>query len=266
MTIHLVVFDMAGTTVADSGLVEQAFTRALEAAGPAVADHDGAMQYVRDTMGTSKITVFRQLTGGDEDAAQRLNGAFERAYDDLVDAGHCAPIDGAEQLLAKLRAAGIKTALTTGFSRTTTDRILDALGWRDIADLTLVPAEAGRGRPYPDLVLTALLRLRVDDVREVATVGDTSADILSGRRAGASIVAGVEMPAKLLTRFFRAAQRQGKLPPSVNCPALARVLIGLYQGLLLQVVWEPGISLAPHLKTIDSMLQGLETKRGRPHA
>jgi AcrR family transcriptional regulator len=82
----------------------------------------------------------------------------------------------------------------------------------------------------------------------------------------ASIVAGVEMPAKMLTRFFRAAQRLGKLSPSVNCRVLARVLIGLYQGLLLQVVWEPGISLAPHLKTIDSMLQGLETRPGGPHA
>ncbi len=54
----------------------------------------------------------------------------------------------------------------------------------------LAPADAGRGRPYPDLVLTALLRAEVDDVRRVAVVGDTASDITSGLRAGAAIVAG----------------------------------------------------------------------------
>lgn len=190
-TTRLVCFDMAGTTIADDGLVEQAFTRALDEVDSIAIGRDTALRYVRDTMGESKITVFRHLSGGDEVAARSLNGAFERAYELLVDAGLCAPIAGAEQLITKLRAAGVRTALTTGFSRATADRILSALGWQDLTDLTLVPAEAGRGRPYPDLVLTALLRLGVDDVRQVATVGDTASDVLAGRRAGAAIVAGV---------------------------------------------------------------------------
>jgi phosphoglycolate phosphatase len=90
-----------------------------------------------------------------------------------------------------LRAHGVKVALTTGFSRSTQDRVLAALHWTDLADLTRCPAEAGRGRPYPDLVLTAVLRLGVDHVRAVAVVGDTSYDVLCGLRSGASIVAGV---------------------------------------------------------------------------
>lgn len=53
------------------------------------------------------------------------------------------------------------------------------------------PAEAGRGRPHPDMVLTAVLRLGIGDVRAAAVVGDTSYDMLAGRRAGASAVAGV---------------------------------------------------------------------------
>lgn len=81
--------------------------------------------------------------------------------------------------------------LTTGFSRATQDRILTALGWQQIADLTLCPADAGRGRPYPDLALTALLRTETDSVREVAVVGDTGYDMLTGTRAGAAVVAGV---------------------------------------------------------------------------
>lgn len=191
MTIRLAVLDMAGTTVADGGLVLQAFDAAAAAVGiPASGpEHDRARKYVVDTMGQSKIAVFRHLTG-DEDQAQKANHAFENAYDTLIDDGNAHPIAGAADSIAALRAAGVKVALTTGFSTSTKDRLLKSLGWNDIADLTLAPAEAGRGRPYPDLVLTALLRLQIDDVREVAVLGDTASDILSGRRAGAQIVAG----------------------------------------------------------------------------
>ena len=42
----------------------------------------------------------------------------------------------------------------------------------------------------PDLILTALMRLGVDGVLNVATLGDTSSDIESGLRAGVAIAAG----------------------------------------------------------------------------
>ena len=73
-----------------------------------------------------------------------------------MDEGRCEPIQGAEDFDPRAQA-GIKVCLTTGFSETTQQRILAALGWQNLADLTLCPAQAGRGRPYPDLVLKALL-------------------------------------------------------------------------------------------------------------
>ncbi|GAA1903948.1 phosphonatase-like hydrolase [Streptantibioticus ferralitis] len=183
--INLIVLDMAGTTVADGGLVEQAFTRAAERLGV-----EPDLEYVRATMGESKISVFRALFG-DEDFAQRANTEFERAYGELVDGGRIAALPGAAEAIGELRAEGRKVVLTTGFARVTQDAILDALGWQDIADLTLCPADAGRGRPYPDMVLTALLRTGTDDVRRIAVAGDTSYDMLTGVRSGAAIVAGV---------------------------------------------------------------------------
>ncbi|KJY35189.1 haloacid dehalogenase [Streptomyces sp. NRRL S-444] len=191
---NLVVLDMAGTTVADGGLVERAFERAAERIGvePGTAEHAAKLQYVRDTMGESKISVFRHLFGTEE-TAQRANTAFEEAYGELVDGGLIAPIAGARQAIEKLRADGRTVVLTTGFARVTQDAILDALGWQGLADLTLCPADAGgRGRPYPDMVLAAFLRTgAADDVREVVVAGDTAYDMLSGRRSGAGIVAGV---------------------------------------------------------------------------
>ena len=189
--ITLAVLDMAGTTVADDGLVLRAFAAAAEAGGlPAEGpEADAARQYVLDTMGQSKIVVFRAIFG-DENRAQAANAAFETTYDSLIDQGLAEPIPGAEKAITTLREAGIKVALTTGFSRSTQDKLLVALGWETLADLTLSPAEAGRGRPYPDLILTALLKLSIDDVHQIAVLGDTSNDVLSGIRSGASIVAG----------------------------------------------------------------------------
>ncbi|ATI33571.1 haloacid dehalogenase [Rhodococcus sp. H-CA8f] len=189
--ITLAVLDMAGTTVADDGLVLRAFAASAEAGGlPAEGpEADAARQYVLDTMGQSKIVVFRAIFG-DEDRAQAANAAFETTYDSLIDQGLAEPIPGAEKAITTLREAGIKVALTTGFSRSTQDKLLVALGWETLADLTLSPAEAGRGRPYPDLILTALLKLSIDDVHQIAVLGDTSNDVLSGIRSGASIVAG----------------------------------------------------------------------------
>ena len=69
--------------------------------------------------------------------------------------------------------------------------MLDALGWRPLIDLALSPADAGRGRPWPDLPLTALLRLGGGAVSELAVAGDTASDVESGLRAGAGLVAGV---------------------------------------------------------------------------
>jgi phosphonatase-like hydrolase len=85
----------------------------------------------------------------------------------------------------------VRLCLTTGFSPATRDRIIDTLDWAGNIDLALSPADAGRGRPWPDMILTAVLRLRIDDVAEVAVAGDTTSDLLAGTRSGASVVAGV---------------------------------------------------------------------------
>lgn len=190
--IDLVCLDMAGTTVLDDGVVEEAFLDALAAVGVADADpvRTDMMSYVRATMGTSKIAVFRSLFG-DESLASEANAAFEHAYDLLVKAGRVAPLPGAEDAIAAMRGAGRKVALLTGFSERTRDGLLDALGWCEVVDLALCPAEAGRGRPYPDMVLAAVLRLGIDDVAAVAVAGDTAADVECGLRAGASVAAGV---------------------------------------------------------------------------
>jgi phosphoglycolate phosphatase len=192
-TIALACLDMAGTTVSDSGTVEAAFTAAMAAEGIATDTprYTDALAYVRATMGQSKIAVFTHLFDGDRTVAERANAAFEAEYRNALAGGLVDALPGAETTLDALRERGIKVCLTTGFSPTTRDAILESLGWAKRVDLVLSPADAGRGRPYPDMILAAVLRLAIDDVAQVAVAGDTASDLLSGHRAGAGIVAGV---------------------------------------------------------------------------
>ncbi|MFJ4175059.1 HAD family hydrolase [Microbacterium sp. NPDC089696] len=192
LPLELVVLDMAGTTVLDDGVVESAFQRAAERTG--VADRmpwDDALQYVRDTMGQSKIDVFTHLADGDREAATRATAAFEGAYAEIVAEQGVTPITGAADAIQGLKDAGLSVVLTTGFAPVTRDALIDGLGWGGLVDLALSPVDAGRGRPAPDLVLTALLRTETSSVRAVAVAGDTVSDVESGRRAGAGFVAGV---------------------------------------------------------------------------
>jgi phosphoglycolate phosphatase len=190
--VRVACLDMAGTTVADEGSVMAAFTAAMERFGlrPGARGYDQASRIVHETMGQSKIEVFRRILDSEADA-QEANSLFEISYAASVKAGAVKPIYGAAETLVALRAAGVKICLATGFSPATRDALLDALGWRPLVDLVLSPADAGRGRPWPDLPLTALLRLRGGAVADLTVVGDTASDIESGLRAGAGIVAGV---------------------------------------------------------------------------
>jgi phosphoglycolate phosphatase len=194
--ISVACLDMAGTTVADDGVVLDAFTAAVTEQNLSGDAFDQAMAYAKHTMGQSKIEVFRHITG-DEQRAQQANTAFEQHYAVAVRAGQIAPLPGAAETIKHLREAGVKVCLATGFSPVTRDAIIEVLGWGELVDLALSPADTGsahfpgRGRPAPDLPLTALLRLRGDAVSELAVAGDTPSDIESGLRAGAGLVAGV---------------------------------------------------------------------------
>lgn len=186
--ISAVALDMAGTTVHDGGVVEAAFLDAFRELGRTPTDDD--LDHVRTTMGQSKVEVFTTLLG-DDAAAREATTAFEAAYERRVLSEGVVPIPGVEELFAELRRRNIGICLTTGFSDVTRTMLVERLGWATAIDLSLSPGDGARGRPYPDLVLTACIRLGVDDVRDMAVAGDTASDLVAGTRAGASVVAGV---------------------------------------------------------------------------
>lgn len=199
MTVELICFDMAGTTVNDHGLVLTAFRRTIDELGLSGDEAHEAESYVIETMGQSKIEVFTVLF---DDRAHAANEAFEGHFVAAANDVGVSEVPGARATAESAKRLGIGVALTTGFSPATREVLIDLLGWNDLFPLRVSPADAGRGRPQPDMVLLCALRAQVSSVQSIMVVGDTASDMQAGRRAGAGqcvgVLSGTDDAARLL--------------------------------------------------------------------
>jgi phosphoglycolate phosphatase len=191
--VSLVCWDVLGAAAADDNVLERAFAEAIATQG--VVTGTGA--YVRSMVqfdrmrGRPPADVMQVLFPEDEIRAQAANLAFERSFQAAVDRFGMLPLPGANDALAKLTAAGIKVCLVSSLSRPALALIVAHLDWWERADLVLCADDVARGFPWPDLILTAVLRLGIGGVRDLAVVTATEGGVLSAQRAGARFVVGV---------------------------------------------------------------------------
>jgi len=183
---ELVASDVAGTTVDERGHVYRVLRRAVTDRGAEVSD-----EVFANWMGTEKrtaITNLLKLGGVDADEAL-IDEAYDWFRRNLREAYRDEPpipFPGVSDAIAALRASGVKVVLTTGFATEIAELVVEAAGWRVGRDLDgLVPADTvAAGRPAPYLIHHAMEAVGVTDVRKVAAVGDTLADLRAARNAG----------------------------------------------------------------------------------
>lgn len=201
----LAVFDMAGTTIDDGGAVYRALEQAVVETGVSVSPEN-----LQTWMGAEKraaITALIELGGGDPRTPEgKVDAAFERflvILDELYTAAPPTPIGGAVEAFAALREAGIKIALTTGFSRDVADGILSGLGWvvagadaaapegAVVLDAVVCGDEVAQGRPAPYMIHRAMELTGTLDVADLVVAGDTVVDVQAGANSGAGVTVGV---------------------------------------------------------------------------
>jgi phosphonatase-like hydrolase len=183
MTLNpaLVIFDMAGTTIEDRGQVPAAFSATLAANGLAITPDE-----IMRIRGASKRQAIRSLLPpATADQADRIYSEFRRELANAYMSGGVRCVAGADTTIERLRAAGRKVALTTGFDRDIATLLLSSLGWtRDAIDAMVCGDDVDRGRPAPDMILLAMKLTGITDPGVVANVGDTTLDLESAARAG----------------------------------------------------------------------------------
>jgi phosphonatase-like hydrolase len=214
--IKLVVFDIAGTTVEEHGAVYRALADAVAAAGvtPSLAD-------IERWMGAGKREAIEALLtqpGSQAPGRELVDSTFadfrvrlDTAYRDSPP----TPIPGVPETLTRLREAGIRIALTTGFDREVTTALLGSLGWGgELLDAVICVDDVAAGRPAPYLIFRAMEATGVTEVASVLTAGDTVRDVQAGRNAGAALVVAVLTGG--VSHDTLARQSPSHILPSVN--------------------------------------------------
>lgn len=184
--IELVALDIAGTTVQEYNSVYVALEDAVRAAGA-----DPSTDDIAAWMGADKSEAIRGLTGLEE--VEHIHDDFRRRLAGLYEAQPPVPLPGVPETLGRLRASGVKVALTTGFDREITDDLLGRLGWAvgENLDAVITVDQVAAGRPAPYLIFRAMEQTGVRSVRALLTAGDTTRDLEAGTNAGAAVVVGV---------------------------------------------------------------------------
>jgi phosphonatase-like hydrolase len=218
--IKLVVFDIAGTIIEDRGEVVTAFANALRKSG---------IRYVKDELkewkGASKREVIRHFverennpTSASVESVEGTYRLFRSELEDLYRA-HITPIQDADATFAWCREHGIQLATTTGFYAEIRDMILDQAGWRDSFSANICSSDVKRGRPAPYMIFRAMEASGVEDVRQVANVGDTLLDLQAGTNAGVRGVIGV-LTGMQSAEQLRRAPHTHLLPSVADLPYL----------------------------------------------
>ena len=204
--VSLVCWDVVGAAAVDDSVLERAFAEAIATQGVVT----GTAAYVRSMVqfdrmrGWPPADVIRILFPEEEIRAQAANLAFERSFRAALDRFGVLPLPGANDALAKLTAAGIKVCLVSPLSRPALSLIVERLDWSQRVDLVLCADDVARGFPWPDLILTAALRLGIGDVRDLAVVTASEGGVLSAQRAGSRFVVGVLSDVDDASRLRRA--------------------------------------------------------------
>jgi phosphonatase-like hydrolase len=196
MKLKLIVFDMAGTTVRDFDNVHEAIQEALSNEDIYVSRED-----VNGVMGMPKPvaieTLLNQEMEGNEVSDALIQTIFEDFENIMVDFYRNDPMitstAGAEELFELLKRHHIKVAIDTGFSRRIADTIIERLQWKDkeLIDFSVTSDEVESGRPKPDMIFKAMEALGIENVLQVAKVGDTVSDLMEGSAAGCKYVIGI---------------------------------------------------------------------------
>ena len=191
--VSLVCCDLIGAAAVDGSALERAFAEAVATQGVVT----GTKAYVRAMVqfdrsrGWPPVDVMHSLFPEEPIRAQAAHLAFERSFLATLDRFGVSPVTGAEDALTKLAAGGTKACLVASLSRPALSLIVERLGWWQRADLILCADDVARGFPWPDLFLTALLRLGGDDVRGMAVATASESGVLAAQRAGARMIIGV---------------------------------------------------------------------------
>ncbi len=148
------------------------------------------------------------------------------------------------------------------------DEIVDAIAQERHARETALLAEALDESHKP---------LDLHELARAFFASFASAEQMESRRVGVEVWAealrnpemltivrrGVDEPRRVLARVITDSQERNELPAAIDPDGLARLMVAIFQGFVLQQAWDPDTDIEQYLATVDVVISALTNYEGR---
>ena len=179
MAYRLAVFDMDGTILNTIDDLTDATNHALAACGYPTHTVDEVRFFVGN--GIAKLIERATPQGTSEEERAKVRAAFMDYYS-VHSADKTGPYDGIGELLQRLRAAGVKTAVVSNKPdvavRDLVVKYFDGLFDAAVGDMV-----GQRTKPAPDMCMKVFDKLGIGP-EDAVYIGDSDTDIQTARNAG----------------------------------------------------------------------------------
>ncbi len=175
-----VLWDLDGTLVDSTEYHWRSWQQPLAAEGVRITKADFLASF-----GQRNDAILRGWLGPDADPARmrRVGDAKEASYREIIAAEGISPLPGAAEWVRRLHEAGWLQAIASSAPRLNVEVVRRALGFEGVIETFVAAEDVQRGKPDPEVFLTAAARLGVSPARCVV-VEDAAAGIEAARRAG----------------------------------------------------------------------------------
>lgn len=182
--LRAVLLDVDGTLVDSNDAHARAWVEALAEGG-----FDLPFERVRHLIGMGGDNLLPAATGLEKETPQgqrmstRWTAIFREKYLPTLQ-----PFPQCRALVERIRAAGLRVAISSSSEQEMLDELLEIAGVTDLLDETTSSGDAERSKPDPDLIGAALKKADLDPAA-VVMIGDTPYDITAASRAGVQTIA-----------------------------------------------------------------------------
>ena len=177
------IFDMDGVIADNMPYHTKAWEKFLQKYSPGLQIGDVSSKYGMTNTDLMSFVLSRKLAAAE---VERYGEEKERFYRELY-AADMAPLPGLVDFLRELKSAGMRAVVATSAPRSNVDFLLDGLKLRPLFDAVIHAGHVTRGKPDPEIYLTAASRV---GCRPDACVvfEDAMAGVEAARRAAMTVV------------------------------------------------------------------------------
>ena len=129
---------------------------------------------------------------------------------------------------------------------------------REVEVLASAVEDAGKAADLPGLARSFFLRFASAAHREERRVGvEVWAEALRNPRVLDTVRHGVDEPVRAIAAVVAACQRRDELPSELEPEGIARLMVAVFQGFVLQQAWQPNVDMDMYLRALDAVLNAL---------